>query len=221
MNDSWALLANLILLLICIILRYISIYSMTGGKVVFEDFLDGIIYSVPCITKKDPNEGDIYEMLIDDYKVFFMVIGKDETNLDADLFKIFKRKYSPSDTPTIKEIVEIEDYVYQYSFLNIGKRGRYWKKYGHFDGKVNKHIWLRCTLEGGEEPLEEELPRGWTIQLFRGSEIHLRRLPRRHYNDFTTIVVYPKKVKEQIKSGEWYAETFLLPDQQSKTIFHR
>lgn len=76
--------------------------------------------------------GDVFEVIISETeKRYMQYVISDMTNLNSDVIRVFKKKYSISENPAIDDIVEDKVLFYAHCDSKHGIRLGYWTLYGN------------------------------------------------------------------------------------------
>lgn len=146
--------------------------------------------------------GCVYVVTVEDKKCFFMYLSRDNNLLNADVIKVFRRKYSMEETPSIDEIVSDEVDFICHTGVNAGVHLGWWKKAGRYDGDLDLRIWFRSTIDEGD------VSHNWSVWMLNGPLHSVGKLPKRFYTAYIGVIIPPEYVVEWIKTGEapleWY-----------------
>jgi hypothetical protein len=101
---------------------------------------------------KSTKIGDVFEVKISETeKRYMQYVVSDMTNLNSDVIRAFKKKYSISEKPNINEIVNEEVMFYAHCDSRNGIRQGYWTLYGNTEnvGNIND-IFFKTTTDHGD-----------------------------------------------------------------------
>lgn len=75
--------------------------------------------------------GNIFCMEIDnEYKCYFQYIANDRTQLNSSVIRVFKKRYSLKDNPSMDEIIKDDVLFYAHTVIKIGYLENTWYKVG-------------------------------------------------------------------------------------------
>src|SRR5215211_4495716 len=101
--------------------------------------------------------GDVFSVKIDDSsQKFFQLIAFDLTQLNSDVIRAFKKKYSIETVPNFDEVVKDEVEFYAHCVTKWGVQLGFWEKVGKSSeiGSLD-HILFRDTPDYGHREGEE------------------------------------------------------------------
>lgn len=89
--------------------------------------------------------GNIFCMEIDnEYKCYFQYIANDRTQLNSSVIRVFNKRYSLNDNPSMDEIINNSVLFYAHTVLKIGYLKKIWYKVGtHHDVGNTSNIIFR------------------------------------------------------------------------------
>ena len=100
---------------------------------------------------KSTKIGDVFEVKISETeKRYIQYIVSDMTQLNSDVIRAFRKKYSIDSNPSIEEIVNDEVEFYAHCATKLGIKMGCWTLYGNSQnvGEINS-ILFRCTSDHG------------------------------------------------------------------------
>lgn len=97
--------------------------------------------------------GDVFEVIISETeKRYMQYVVSDITNLNSDVIRVFKKKYSLTERPNIDNIVEDEVMFYAHCDSKQGIKMEFWTLYGNTNKVGNTDdIFFRITTDHGVE----------------------------------------------------------------------
>ncbi|MCM1501406.1 MAG: immunity 26/phosphotriesterase HocA family protein [Bacteroidales bacterium] len=138
--------------------------------------------------------GDIFEVpLHDGTKCYFQFIAIDFTLLDGDTLRVFKRRYSQDESPSIETILDDEVSFYTHVFMRKGLKQNLWIKYGHSDelGDLSKAIFKNWN----------DFYNWWNYWVVNGPFMKSIRLPKKFANADVGVLVQPSDLIRKIETG--------------------
>ena len=74
--------------------------------------------------------GDVFCANLGDYKKYFQLVAYDQTQLNSDVIRAFKKKYPLDAKPELSEIVKNDIDFYAHCVTKFGVKKNLWKKIG-------------------------------------------------------------------------------------------
>lgn len=160
---------------------------------------------------KKPIVGDIFEVqLSNDEKGYVQYIGNDLEELNSDVIRVFKRRYSSDKQPAIEEIISDEiDFYSHVTGVNLGEKYKVWLRYGNSSDVGNQEY---AFFRSHADP-EEQRPDGtwgwpkvsktWYIWHLGESKCLVHRLKGKDTQANPGIVFQPEHIVEKMKLGEY------------------
>ena len=145
--------------------------------------------------------GDIFKVRISDDDVRYLQYVADDINqLNGNVIRVFKRRYTGNDAPSPDEIVDDEIDFYCHVILKWGVERGFWTKYGSSkDVGELKKVFFKDYIEE-LPPLYPAFWRIWTIYKYT----ERRRLPKRFKDAYWGIIFQPATIVHKMKTGRFY-----------------
>lgn len=159
------------------------------------------------MTKVSTKIGDVFSVKIDDHKKYFQYIANDRTQLNSDVIRGFKKRYSIDVDPNSSEIIKDEVVFYAHCVTKLGVKMNLWNKIGNtLDiGKLDR-ILFRCTsdygLKLGEEPVK--ISDKWYV--WRINDLGFTtvgKLEGDYQKSFIGLVINPYGIIELLKGNKY------------------
>lgn len=143
----------------------------------------------------------IFKVKISDDDVRYLQYVADDINqLNGNVIRVFKRRYTGNDTPSPDGIVDDEIDFYCHVILKWGVERGFWTKYGSSkDVGDLKKIFFKDYIEE-LPPLHSAFWRIWTIYKYT----ERRKLPRRFKDAYWGIIFQPATIVHKMKTGRFY-----------------
>jgi hypothetical protein len=150
--------------------------------------------------------GDVFSVKIDDNrKKYFQLIAFDLTQLNSDVIRVFKTKYTMDETPNLSEIINGEVEFYAHCVTKWGIKLGYWEKVGNITevGQLN-HILFRDTndygCKVGEEPVK--VSNNWHIWRINDVDFtHVGKLTGENRKAEIGVVMDAESIVNRIRTG--------------------
>ena len=131
---------------------------------------------------------------------FFQFIGKDKTNLDSDVVRIFKTTYeNDMIAPSIIINGIVESYVH--TFVNWGGRMGLWSYYAGIGDIGSEHILFRSSKDYGLYPGKVIVSDKWEVWLINGPKVFVGKLPPQYYDSYIGDIYGPEVLADKLDSN--------------------
>ena len=152
--------------------------------------------------------GDIFSVNIDESnKKYFQLIAFDLTQLNSDVIRAFKKKYSINENPDLTEIIKDEVTFYTHCVTKSGLKLNLWQKVGNnmVVGRIDKIIFRGTSDYGtkvGEEPVK--ISNNWYVWKINDYAFtKVGKLEGENRNSFIGLVINPIGIVEMIKGNKY------------------
>jgi hypothetical protein len=149
--------------------------------------------------------GDIFCAVIDgQYKMYLQYIVSDITQLNSDVIRAFKKKYSLDDSPELAEIVKDEVAFYAHCCTRAGIKREYWEWVGNISdvGPIEPILFRSSEDEGhrkGEEPVKTSFK--WWIWKVNEEHKYVGKLEGENRKAEIGGVFPPKYIVKRMQTG--------------------
>lgn len=157
--------------------------------------------------------GDVFSVKIDENsKKYFQLIAFDLTQLNSDVIRAFKKKYSNDENPDVLEIVNQEVEFYTHCITKFGIKMNLWEKIGN---SINlgelSHILFRGSSDSGSKQGEQiKISRKWYIWKIGDVDFtQIGKLEGENRKAEIGLVVNPYDVIHRMQTGKY---DFFYPD---------
>lgn len=157
--------------------------------------------------------GDVFTMKIDGKtKKYFQYIANDLSQLNSDVIRVFRKKYSLSERPDIDSIINDEVDFFAHVVVNTGCKMGLWEKVGKNTtiGNIRQALFRASSDYGakmGEEPIQ--FSSNWHIWRVGEDRQFVGKLAGENRKAEIGIVVLPQDVLERAQTGKY---SFQYPD---------
>ncbi len=147
--------------------------------------------------------GNIYKVVLENGVVrFFQFIGKDRTELNSDVIKIFARHYNSSDNPNVETILHDDTECYMHTIVKVGIKLGYWEKFCSAKAIIEAPIFFRTSQDVGLFPKQHFISHRWVVWEMNGEWCEVGDLPVSHYKTDLGTVFAPFGVIYRLQTGE-------------------
>ena len=150
--------------------------------------------------------GDIFCVKLDNNsKQYFQYVANDLTQLNSDVIRVFKKKYSIDETPKLTDVVNDEVSFSAHCVTNLGVKLGVWEKIGKvpFDGKVD--TLFRDTNDHGhklgEEPIK--ISNNWYVWKINEDFRRVGKLEGDNQKAEIGMVINPLSIAHRIRTGKY------------------
>lgn len=154
--------------------------------------------------------GDVYYAdLGNGWKGYFQYVAIDQTVLNSNVIRVFKKRYKTDENPSIEEIIKDEVQFYAHTFLRPGIYFDYWHKVGKSnDIKIEevKKVWFGLADDTDEDwkgrIIDVDPRKHWRIWHLNENEKKIGRLPKKYRDivEYGAAVCY-LQIFERMKYG--------------------
>ena len=155
--------------------------------------------------------GDVFVALIDNtYKVYFQYIVNDLEQLNSDVIRVFKKRYSKGEQPSLLEIIKGEIDFYAHCVTNFGIKQGYWEKIGNIKELGDFSQVLFCSKkEWPNKDIDE-----WYIWQINKKRKYVGSLKNNKKKIYIGLIFVPQNIIYKIKNGHYreyleYCECYL------------
>lgn len=154
--------------------------------------------------------GDIYEVKLGDKQLaYFQFIGKDKAQLQSDVIRVFRGRYSRR--PIIDDLICEEVECYLHTFIKLGIKMGFWTKVGHSSIFGSTDIWFRSSSDYGKYPGKSIVSDNWTIwNLNDATRVFVGKLPKKYYKADIGLVDPPPLVIQRLVTRKDVSEHYPL-----------
>lgn len=155
--------------------------------------------------------GNIYEAIVGETnKRFFQYIGRDISNMNSDVIRIFNHLYGISDTPTVDEVVQDSVDCYMHTSVHAGVLQDKWRLYGRTRNVGSMDIYFRDSNDYGLYPNQRIVSRNWTIWKMNEERVYVGPLPGKYHSAYIGSIYPPDSVVYRIENQQYL--TSFYPD---------
>lgn len=152
--------------------------------------------------------GDIFCVkMTDNTKKYFQYIANDRNQLNSDVIRAFKHRYSMDENPDISEIVKNDIDFYAHCLIKVGLKMGLWEKAGNSKEPVDlSNIVFKGTndygVKRGEKPIT--ISENWYIWRIEDEGFTRIGKMRKEYEDaYIGLVINPNGIIELLKGNEY------------------
>ncbi|MEO1254862.1 MAG: hypothetical protein AAFY41_08260 [Bacteroidota bacterium] len=152
--------------------------------------------------------GDVFSVKIDDSnEKYFQLIAFDQTQLNSDVVRAFKKPYPIGSNPDLSEIIKGEVEFYAHCVTKLGIKMNVWEKLGNTSeiGSIS-HILFRDTNDYGSKVGEERIKvsNNWYVWRINDEDFtRVGKLKGANREAEIGLVVNPFDIAERIKTGKY------------------
>ncbi|UZT99845.1 hypothetical protein ODZ84_09900 [Chryseobacterium fluminis] len=152
--------------------------------------------------------GDIFAVPISTTeKRYMQLIAFDLTQLNSDVVRAFKKKYSINENPTLEEVIDDEILFYAHCVTKFGAKLELWEKIGNIEEVGNiKEIIFRGTSQFGRKEGEERIlvSNKWYVWRINDDEVtRVNKLEGENRKSEIGLIVNPYDIVERMKTGNY------------------
>lgn len=142
--------------------------------------------------------GDVFMAIIDDtYKVYFQYITNDLEQLNSDVIRVFKKRYSKDEQPSLQEIINDDIDFYAHSVTNFGVKLGYWVKIGNIkDVGDFSQVPFCSKKEWPNKDIDE-----WYVWQINKDSKHIGSLKNNKKKIYIGVINPPQSIIYKIKNG--------------------
>jgi len=151
--------------------------------------------------------GDIFEVPLDtETKRYFQYIANDQSQLGADVIRIFTKVYTIDSEPVLEDVVGDDVEFYAHVVIQWGVRMQLWKRAGNVSDLGNGDMLFRDTddygVKEGETPVE--MSEDWYVWRINEPFQHVGRLSGRNREAEIGIVISPVHIVDRMRTGKYH-----------------
>jgi len=158
--------------------------------------------------------GDVFSVRVDENtKKYLQLIAFDLTQLNSDVIRAFKKRYTINENPTLAEVVEDQVDFYAHCVTKLGVKMGCWEKIGNTSniGQL-EHILFKDTNDYGvwigDEPIK--ISQKWYVwKINDESFTRVGKLVGENRKAEIGVVINPDSIVQRIKTGKY---DFFYPD---------
>lgn len=146
--------------------------------------------------------GDIFSIPIDESDVkYFQYIANDASQLNTDVIKIFKKKYSVKSSYNLQELISGETDFYAHVILEFGTKLQYWVRVGNIPIIDETEILFRDSSDYGNPDIK--ISYNWWVWKINEPQRFVGTLEGENQNAEIGIVIAPDSIVCRIKTGNY------------------
>jgi len=151
--------------------------------------------------------GDVFSVIIDEHtRKYFQYVANDLTQLNSDVIRAFKTKYSIDAAPDLLEIAKGEVEFYAHCVTKWGVKRGLWQKVGNYKDVGTVDVYFRGTNDYGhklgEEPIK--ISHNWYIWKINDTQFtKVGKLEGGNRNAEIGLVINPESIVHRIRTGEY------------------
>lgn len=150
------------------------------------------------MSKKTINIGDIFEVKLDPFsKKYFQFISLDLTQLNSDVIRCFKTKYSIDASPSIQDIIKDGIDFYAHCAIRDGEKLGYWQKYGNSKEVGILDMYFKDTNDYGELLVSNN----WWVWKINHEQVNIGKLTEEYKDAEIGVVIPPKSIVYRMNTG--------------------
>jgi hypothetical protein len=148
--------------------------------------------------------GDVFSVKLDESsKKYFQYIANDLKQLNSDVIRAFKEKYSFDVNPELSEITNGEVDFYAHCIVNLGVKLSFWDKVGKATDIGSMDVLFRRTndygLKLGEAPVL--VSENWYVWKINEDFRHVGKLIGENKKAEIGLVINPASIVHRIRTG--------------------
>ena len=148
--------------------------------------------------------GNIYEANVGElHKRFFQFIGRDVSDMNSDVIRIFNHLYRKSDTPPVDVIILDSVDCYMHTSVHAGVLQEKWKLYGRTRNVGDTDICFRDSNDYGFFPKQRIISRNWTVWKMNKEREFVGPLPSKYHSAYIGSVYSPDSVVYRIENQRY------------------
>lgn len=164
------------------------------------------------MSSKKTKVGDVFEVKLNGSKKFFQYIANDLTQLNSDVIRAFKKKYSLDNNPELSEIIKDEVDFYAHCVVKLGLKINVWERVGNVENIGSLDLVLfRDTNDYGCKIGESliQISSNWYVWKINDSKFtKIGVLEGLNRKAELGIVVNPYDIKDRMITGKY---SFIYP----------
>jgi hypothetical protein len=153
--------------------------------------------------------GDVFEARVDSSaKRFFQYVGRDATQLDSHVVRVFRTVYDASESPSLRLVVADDIDFHAHVLLGLGIKQQAWIKVGHEASPRDVDVLFRDTNDFGNPAVA--VSGDWFVWRVNKPAERVGKLGQRYREAEIGVVVPPDSLIHRMRSGRY---DFAYPDQ--------
>ncbi|MEZ2442776.1 hypothetical protein AB6805_13725 [Chitinophaga sp. RCC_12] len=157
-------------------------------------------------------KGDIFSAKIDDRsKKYFQYVSDDETQLDSNVIRVYKKVYKVDENPSLPDIVKDEIDFYVHCLIKLGLQLEFWTKVGAIKDIGIVDVIFRHTEDYGRAVNQApvRISNKWYVWRINDPEItRVGKLIGENRNAEIGLVINPKSIVHRMKTGQYDFEFY-------------
>ncbi len=152
--------------------------------------------------------GDVFSVQISDTEIRYMqLIAIDLTQLNSDVIRAFKKKYSINDKPILEEIVKDEVFFYAHCVTKFGIKLNLWTQIGNIEDVGDIRLPLfRGSRDSGKKINNEVIKVSENWYVWRINDENFTPVGKLEGNNKKAdlgLVVNPYDIVDRMKTGQY------------------
>jgi len=146
--------------------------------------------------------GDVFEVRMNDStKRFFQYMANDETQLNSDVVRVFRKAYGMNESPDLLSVTKGDVDFHAHVFLGIGIKQQFWKKVGHEQPPSDVDVLFRDTNDYGDPDIK--VSKNWYVWRVNGPFKDVGELRPRYEEAEIGVVVPPDSLLYRMRNGQY------------------
>lgn len=152
------------------------------------------------------SKGDLFKVTLENGVIrFFQFIGKDKTDLNSDVIRIFSSHYTEENTLSNEQIINDEIECHMHTSVLAGIKMGTWFYYSHSEIKNLSGIYFRTSEDVGLHPLQHYVSHRWVVWEMNGERLRVGYLPEKYHSADIGGIYAPIHIIYRLVNG-------LIPD---------
>lgn len=158
------------------------------------------------MTKINTEIGDVFSVRVnDDCRRYFQYIANDLTQLNSDVIRCFKKKYSINSNFNFNEIVSDDVDFYVHCVTKLGMKMGFWQLVGNSDNLGDtKNILFNTTVDCGNPKITTS--ENWWVWRINEDQRYVGKLSGENTKSEMGMIVNPENLVHRIKFGNYMFE---------------
>ncbi|MBP1483854.1 Imm26 family immunity protein [Acinetobacter nosocomialis] len=150
--------------------------------------------------KKNTKIGDIFVVKLDNgHKKYFQLIAFDVTQLNSDVIRVFKKKYSENEGLILSEIISDEVDFYAHCITIFGIKLGFWEKVGNIQEVGDVNILFRSSADHPKI----DISNNWWVWSVNKPQQYVGKLEGENLHAEIGSVIPPDSIVHRIKTGSY------------------
>lgn len=147
--------------------------------------------------------GDMFEAEIDaNNKKYLQYIISDQTQLNSDVIRVFKKIYSIGDSPDLRDVTKGEVEFYAHCVTKWGVKLGYWKTVGNIaDVGETDHVLFRDTSDYGNPSIK--VSQNWWVWKINQQQVEVGSLEGEYQKAEIGLVINPESIVYRMRTGQY------------------